>query len=62
MLRSFKLRKLAALGLRGLAGGSMPERKVAVLGAAGGIGQPLSLLMKAPILISIFVFLIGLLR
>ena len=23
-----------------------PERKVAVLGAAGGIGQPLSMLMK----------------
>ncbi|ONK69176.1 uncharacterized protein A4U43_C05F20130 [Asparagus officinalis] len=26
--------------------GAVPERKVAILGAAGGIGQPLSLLMK----------------
>ena len=25
---------------------STPERKVAILGAAGGIGQPLGLLMK----------------
>lgn len=26
--------------------GALPERKVAILGAAGGIGQPLSMLMK----------------
>lgn len=31
---------------RGFASGAYPDRKVAVLGAAGGIGQPLSLLMK----------------
>jgi malate dehydrogenase len=29
-----------------------PERKVAILGAAGGIGQPLSLLMKLNPLVS----------
>lgn len=34
-----------AAGARGFAS-SVPDRKVAVLGAAGGIGQPLSLLMK----------------
>ena len=32
--------------------GSVPERKVAVLGAAGGIGQPLALLMKLNPLVS----------
>lgn len=31
---------------------SAPERKVAVLGAAGGIGQPLALLMKLNPLVS----------
>lgn len=31
---------------------AMPERKVAVLGAPGGIGQPLSLLMKLNPLVS----------
>ena len=31
---------------------SVPERKVTVLGAAGGIGQPLSLLMKLNPLVS----------
>lgn len=31
---------------------STPSRKVAVLGAAGGIGQPLSLLMKLNGLVS----------
>ena len=31
---------------------SKPERKVAVLGAAGGIGQPLALLMKLNPLVS----------
>lgn len=31
---------------------SQPERKVAILGAAGGIGQPLALLMKLNPLVS----------
>lgn len=31
---------------RGMATSTGPKRKVAVLGAAGGIGQPLGLLMK----------------
>ena len=33
-------------GARGYAAAAKPDRKVAVLGAAGGIGQPLGLLMK----------------
>ncbi|RCV16432.1 hypothetical protein SEVIR_3G139600v4 [Setaria viridis] len=37
---------------RGYASSANPERKVAVLGAAGGIGQPLSLLMKLNPLVS----------
>ncbi|KAF6177133.1 hypothetical protein GIB67_025470 [Kingdonia uniflora] len=37
---------------RSYASGSHPERKVAVLGAAGGIGQPLALLMKLNPLVS----------
>ncbi|KAL8510134.1 hypothetical protein ACS0TY_017088 [Phlomoides rotata] len=37
---------------RCLSSASAPERKVAVLGAAGGIGQPLSLLMKLNPLVS----------
>lgn len=37
---------------RGFASDSAPERKVAVLGAAGGIGQPLALLMKLNPLVS----------
>ncbi|MCD7464529.1 hypothetical protein HAX54_052939 [Datura stramonium] len=37
---------------RGLASESAPDRKVAILGAAGGIGQPLSLLMKLNPLVS----------
>ncbi|KAM3382612.1 malate dehydrogenase, mitochondrial [Capsicum galapagoense] len=37
---------------RGLASDSAPVRKVAILGAAGGIGQPLSLLMKLNPLVS----------
>lgn len=40
------LREVAKAGSRTFASGAFPERKVAVLGAAGGIGQPLSLLMK----------------
>lgn len=37
---------LTAAGARGFASSHVPERKVVVLGAAGGIGQPLGLLMK----------------
>ncbi|KAF3620839.1 Malate dehydrogenase, mitochondrial [Capsicum annuum] len=37
---------------RGFASDSAPVRKVAILGAAGGIGQPLSLLMKLNPLVS----------
>ncbi|KAI3441486.1 malate dehydrogenase [Psidium guajava] len=37
---------------RGFSSESAPERKVAVLGAAGGIGQPLALLMKINPLVS----------
>ncbi|XP_052177241.1 malate dehydrogenase, mitochondrial [Diospyros lotus] len=37
---------------RGYSSESAPERKVAVLGAAGGIGQPLALLMKLNPLVS----------
>ena len=36
----------AAAASAAAASGSTPARKVAVLGAAGGIGQPLGLLMK----------------
>jgi malate dehydrogenase len=36
----------AAVAASAAASGSTPARKVAVLGAAGGIGQPLGLLMK----------------
>jgi malate dehydrogenase len=37
---------------RGYTSSANPERKVAILGAAGGIGQPLSLLMKLNPLVS----------
>ena len=37
---------LTVAGARGFASFHVPERKVVVLGAAGGIGQPLGLLMK----------------
>jgi len=37
---------------RGYSSSANPERKVAILGAAGGIGQPLSLLMKLNPLVS----------
>ncbi|CAI0408349.1 unnamed protein product [Linum tenue] len=37
---------------RGYSSESVPDRKVAILGAAGGIGQPLSLLMKLNPLVS----------
>lgn len=36
----------SAVAASAAASGSTPARKVAVLGAAGGIGQPLGLLMK----------------
>lgn len=39
-------------GARGYSSESVPDRKVAVLGAAGGIGQPLALLMKLNPLVS----------
>ena len=37
---------------RGYSSSANPERKVAILGAAGGIGQPLALLMKLNPLVS----------
>ncbi|XP_061349648.1 malate dehydrogenase, mitochondrial-like isoform X2 [Gastrolobium bilobum] len=47
-------------GRRGYGTGSVPDRKVAVLGAAGGIGQPLSLLMKLnPLVSSLSLYDIG---
>lgn len=56
MLKSIVRRSSTAgasyVSRRGFASGSAPERKVAVLGAAGGIGQPLSLLMKLNPLVS----------
>lgn len=42
----------AQIQRRGFSVTSAPERKVAVLGAAGGIGQPLALLMKLNPLVS----------
>ena len=42
----------AEIQRRGFSVTSAPERKVAVLGAAGGIGQPLALLMKLNPLVS----------
>lgn len=49
MLRSIKS---AAVSGRGYASQATPDRKVVVLGAAGGIGQPLALLMKLNPLVS----------
>ncbi|XP_057458356.1 malate dehydrogenase, mitochondrial [Lotus japonicus] len=51
MLRS-AVSRCSQLSRRGYATNPVPERKVAVLGAAGGIGQPLSLLMKLNPLVS----------
>ncbi|EEF39846.1 malate dehydrogenase, putative [Ricinus communis] len=48
-LRSCTSRRLSA---RSYSSESQPERKVAILGAAGGIGQPLALLMKLNPLVS----------
>ncbi|KAJ0971742.1 hypothetical protein J5N97_019701 [Dioscorea zingiberensis] len=46
MLRSMESALRRAAGARSFSSGAAPGRKVAILGAAGGIGQPLSLLMK----------------
>eukprot|EP00210_Caulerpa_lentillifera_P005460 g5221.t1 len=46
MLALLRASKRVAESGRFLSTTSLPERKVAILGAAGGIGQPLSLLMK----------------
>lgn len=46
------VRSVQRVARRGYSTQSVPERKVAVLGAAGGIGQPLALLMKLNPLVS----------
>ncbi|XP_030525305.1 malate dehydrogenase, mitochondrial [Rhodamnia argentea] len=51
-LRSSSASSQSHLLRRSYSSDSVPERKVAVLGAAGGIGQPLSLLMKLNPLVS----------
>lgn len=51
-LHSAATRGASNISRRGYASEPGPERKVAVLGAAGGIGQPLSLLMKLNPLVS----------
>ncbi|XP_054815227.1 malate dehydrogenase, mitochondrial [Prosopis cineraria] len=51
-LHSALSRGSSHLARRSYSSESVPERKVAVLGAAGGIGQPLSLLMKLNPLVS----------
>ncbi|KAM1655585.1 hypothetical protein EV2_008032 [Malus domestica] len=45
-------RSVHRVARRSYSSASVPERKVAVLGAAGGIGQPLALLMKLNPLVS----------
>lgn len=54
LFRSVKTLKNSSAHLlcRGYGSEAVPERKVAVLGAAGGIGQPLALLMKLNPLVS----------
>jgi len=52
MLRTLARRTSTAGTRREFASESAPDRKVAILGAAGGIGQPLSLLMKLNPLVS----------
>ncbi|XP_076930642.1 malate dehydrogenase, mitochondrial [Bidens hawaiensis] len=52
MLKSLRSSTTTTLLRRGCSSESAPERKVAILGAAGGIGQPLSLLMKLNPLVS----------
>ena len=45
-----RLSQQALAASRAYSSSSTPERKVAILGAAGGIGQPLALLMKVNLL------------
>jgi malate dehydrogenase len=52
ILLRFALKRRAASAIRSFSSESTPARKVAVLGAAGGIGQPLALLMKLNPLVS----------
>lgn len=52
ILKSVKTLTRSATATRAYSVESVPERKVAILGAAGGIGQPLSLLMKLNPLVS----------
>ncbi|XP_076882531.1 malate dehydrogenase 1, mitochondrial-like [Bidens hawaiensis] len=52
MFRSIKSSVTRSSCRRTYSSESAPERKVAILGAAGGIGQPLSLLMKLNPLVS----------
>ncbi|KAD6794436.1 hypothetical protein E3N88_05332 [Mikania micrantha] len=49
---SLKKSSYSILSRRSYSSESAPDRKVAILGAAGGIGQPLSLLMKLNPLVS----------
>ncbi|KAE9592881.1 hypothetical protein Lal_00029439 [Lupinus albus] len=59
-LHSAVSRRSSHLARRGYATEPVPERKVAILGAAGGIGQPLSLLMKLnPLVSSLSLYDIG---
>lgn len=51
-MRTSLLRSAEAALRRGYSSASFPDRKVAILGAAGGIGQPLSLLLKLNPLVS----------
>ncbi|XP_044479234.1 malate dehydrogenase, mitochondrial [Mangifera indica] len=52
LFRSVKTLAAKSAAVRGFCSESVPERKVAILGAAGGIGQPLALLMKLNPLVS----------
>ncbi|CAL0328871.1 unnamed protein product [Lupinus luteus] len=59
-LHSAVSRGSSHLSRRGYATEPAPERKVAILGAAGGIGQPLSLLLKLnPLVSSLSLYDIG---
>ncbi|XP_061339581.1 malate dehydrogenase, mitochondrial [Gastrolobium bilobum] len=59
-LHSAVARGSSHLARRGYTTEPVPERKVAILGAAGGIGQPLSLLMKLnPLVSSLSLYDIG---
>ncbi|XP_044493221.1 malate dehydrogenase, mitochondrial-like [Mangifera indica] len=52
LFRSVKTLAMKSAASRGFTSESVPDRKVAILGAAGGIGQPLALLMKLNPLVS----------